>query len=99
MHSVCQHCPLMCENEEPHLDTQDHVLKCSKLGGSIVDMVFLGAGDVEQSLVAQEFSRLMSKRAQLLEVEVPSDSCPCLPGAIPDRSTAIDDGGAAAMHV
>jgi len=97
MHKTCLHCPLQCDTEKPHIDTQEHILKCDKLGGSNVDADFLFAGDVEQRLLAKEFSRLMELRAQLLELETPTMACCCLPGAIPDRSTA-QEGGATVVH-
>ena len=63
-----------------------------------VDMEFVHAGSVDQRKLGEAVSKLMVRRAQLLEGEQTTTAC-CLPGAIPDRSTAIDDGGAAAMHV
>ena len=80
MHQMCQHCPLQCSKETPALDTQDHLLECSALGGSTADMEFIHASPVEQSFLTKEVSRLIKKREQMLESRDPSDCCR-LPGA------------------
>ena len=81
MHRLCQHCPLNCDNENPQLDTQEHLLVCAKLGGSNTDFDFIHASVVEQTHVVREYSRLMKRRATLVEgVSTTLASC-CLPGA------------------
>ena len=98
MHKVCRHCPLKCNPEAPHMDTQEHVLVCSALGGSTADYNFIHGEDAEQRFIGTEYSKLMQKRAQLLEGEdLSSDSC-CLPGADPDQSTTLQGGAAARLH-
>ena len=97
LHKVCQHCPLMCNSQTPQLDTQDHILVCSALGGSNADYNFIHAGVEEQRYIGQEFSRVLKKRALLLEDETPTSTCCRLPGANPDQGTDLQ-GGAAAMH-
>ena len=97
MYKGCQHCPLKCNEESPELDTQEHILQCTVLGGSIADSDFVYAGAVDQRLLGREVSRLMGKRAQLLEASTSSD-CGCLPGALPDQRPALL-GGAPALHL
>lgn len=84
MYKSCPHCPLRCNTENPHADTQEHVLTCTVLGGSNVDMEFVHAGSVDQRKLGESVSKLMIKRAQLLEGEPTTTAC-CLPGAIPDQ--------------
>ena len=80
MHKVCLHCPLQCDIENPQIDTQEHVLKCSKLGGSTMDIILMHASSVEQSQLAKVFSTLMTRRTTLLEEMTIHSSC-CRPGA------------------
>ena len=47
MFNVCQHCPLNCSDETPEIDTQEHILQCSALGGSDADINFMHANPVE----------------------------------------------------
>ena len=77
---LCKHCPLKCNIVQPQEDTQEHVLVCTKLDGSRLDLDFAFTDGVQQSELAQDFSRLMKQRTMLLEEEAPS-SC-CLPGAL-----------------
>ena len=98
MFKVCVHCPLNCNTENPQRDTQEHVLECTALGGSKMDLQFMHAEHAEQSLLGEKFSKLMKKRAQLLEDTPASTPCCCLLRAISDRSTA-PSGGAAAIQV
>ena len=86
MHKVCLHCPLECSTESLHEDTQDHVLRCSKLGQSTVDINFMYASSVEQGLLAREFLERMTTRTTLLEDQPDLSSC-CRPGAILDPSS------------
>ena len=87
IHRVCQHCPQNCMPQEPQEDTQEHVLSCRSIGAqSTVPIEFLGAGTVEQSLFAKEFSKRMRRREELLEDRLDSScSCSGLPGVIPDQ--------------
>ena len=80
MYKLCLHCPLRCEPENPHEDTQEHVLRCSKLSGSNMDIDFMHASVVDQCELARQFSRLMTKRTTLLEDQSDDTSC-CRPGA------------------
>ena len=97
MYKGCQHCPIKCNEEAPNQDTQEHILTCEALGGSTADNNFMHAGVVDQRLLGKEFSRLMLKRAQLLEgLPTSSDGC-CLPGALLDQRAA-QQGGAAATQ-
>ena len=81
MHKVCLHCPLECDIEKPQEDTQEHVLKCTKLGGGgTMDINFMHASSVEQSQLSKVFSLLMAKRTTLLEELNTTSSC-CRPGA------------------
>ena len=97
MYRTCQHCPLNCE-ESPINDTQEHVLQCSALGGSNVEMDFIYASPVEQSSLFKVFSKLMTKREQLLEGATTSTTCSTcsLPGVILDQCALQ---GAADIHV
>ena len=79
LHTVCQHCPLMCNVQTPQLDTQEHILVCSALGGSNADYNFIHAGVVDQHLVVREFSRRMTMRNQILEGQEVARCCH-LPG-------------------
>ena len=88
MYKTCLHCPLQCNIEEPQHDTQEHVLQCTKLKGSNMDVDYVYTEGVEQSEVARQFSELMRQRTTLLEEEATPSSC-CLPGAsFLDPSTA-----------
>ena len=80
MYKLCLHCPLRCDSENPHDDTQEHVLRCSKLGGSNIEMDFMHASVVDQCELARQFSRLMTERTTLLEEQSDDSSC-CRPGA------------------
>ena len=87
MHRTCQHCPLSCSIENPHQDTQEHLLECRSLGGSNIDMDFMHAGVAEQRQLAKEFCRLMGRRTTQVDADDTPSSC-CLPGAtILDQST------------
>ena len=81
MYKVCQHCPLRCNPEDPQMDTQEHVLVCSKLGGSNVHVDFIHASVVEQSQVTKEFCKLMMRRSTQVEAAGTSTDGCCLPGA------------------
>ena len=98
LHTVCQHCPLMCNVQTPQLDTQERILVCSALGGSNADYNFIHAGVVDQRYIGKEFSRLIRKRALLLEDEAPTSTCCRLPGADPDQGTTLHGGAAATLH-
>ena len=76
----CTHCPLKCNSEQAQEDTQEHILVCTKLSGSRLECDFAYTEGVQQSQLAQEFSRLMRQRTTMLEEEATS-SC-CLPGAL-----------------
>ena len=95
MHKVCRHCPLNCDSEKPHEDSQEHLLECPALGEkSRIESDFIHAGTVEQSLLTKEFSRRIKVREELLLEDVDS-TCGChLPGGIPDQS----DLRGAAVH-
>ena len=87
MFKQCLHCPLKCNSEQPHEDTQEHVLTCSKLRGSAMDHVYVYSESMEQIEVAKQFTRLMRERIALLEEGDLPSTC-CLPGAsILDPST------------
>ena len=88
MYKMCIHCPLKCNIVEPQADTQEHVLVCTKLQGSNMDLDYVFTEGVEQNEVARQFTGLMRQRTTLLEEEgAPSTTC-CLPGAsILDPST------------
>ena len=88
MHMVCPHCPLGCNSEAPPPDTQEHVLVCPNLGNaSNIEMVFMHAGSEDQSKLAKEFNKRMTKRKQILEDPARDASACChLPGGIPDHS-------------
>ena len=83
MYRMCQHCPLSCSSTSPLQDTQEHVLECTILGGSNIDINFMHAGVVEQRQLSQEFCRLMQRRSTLVEAadDTARRFC-CLPGAI-----------------
>ena len=98
MNKSCPHCPLKCSTENPHEDTQEHILTCTVLGGSNVDMEFVHAGSVDQRKLGEAVSKLMVRRAQLLEGEQTTTAC-CLPGAIPDRSTTPGGGATARQTI
>ena len=98
LYKGCKHCPLQCDEESPKDDTQEHLLLCSALGGSIADSQFIHAEAVDQRFLAKEVSRLMWKRTQLLEASTTSSDCCRLPGALPDQRAA-QQGGAAANNV
>ena len=80
MYRQCTHCPLECSIEDPQEDTQEHVLVCTKLGGSNYDLDYVFTDSVQQYEVAQEYSRLMRDRSTQLETKESTTSC-CLPGA------------------
>ena len=80
MYKLCLHCPLRCDSENPYDDTQEHVLRCSKLGGSNIEMDCMHASVVDQCELARQFSRLMTERTTLLEEQSDDPSC-CRPGA------------------
>ena len=81
MHKVCLHCPLECNIANPQVDTQEHVLECTKIGGgSNMDINFMHASLVEQSQLAKVFSARMAKRTTLREELTRASSC-CRPGA------------------
>ena len=88
MYKMCIHCPLKCNIVEPQADTQEHVLVCTKLQGSNMDLDYVFTEGVEQNEVARQFTGLMRQMTALLEEEgAPSTTC-CLPGAsILDPST------------
>ena len=94
MFQLCQHCPLQCDKDSPALDTQEHILRCKALGGSDLDLNFMYASPVEQSLLAKTFCKLMSKREQQLEEGV-SPTCCGLPGVNLDQRT---QPGAAVLY-
>ena len=80
-------CPLLCNKESPMIDTQDHVLICSKLKEP--NPCNLVIGDVfgsveEQEQVGQVFSKAMRQRKRLL------DEFDNIPGALLDQSTVLD---------
>ena len=98
MYKVCKHCPLQCDEVSPKLDSQEHILLCSALGGSTADLDFMHAGVVNQRFLGREISRIMWKRAQLLEASTTSSNCCRLPGAFLDQRAA-QQGGAAANNL
>ena len=85
MHKLCLHCPLKCNTENPQEDTQEHILVCSRLDGSNMDLELIHASSVEQSELARQFCGLMNQRTTLLEEQSDSSSC-CRPGANLDPS-------------
>ena len=94
MKNTCQHCPMKCSEDTPVVDSQEHVLQCSALGGSDTDMDFIHASPVEQSHLVKTFCKLMKRREQLLEGKETSRCC-SLPGVILDQCTPQ---GAAVVH-
>ena len=86
MHKLCLHCPLKCDTENPQEDTQEHILVCSRLDGSNMDLELIHASSVEQSELARQFCGLMNQRTTLLEEQSDSSSC-CRPGANLDPSS------------
>ena len=66
-------------------DTQEHILVCSRLDGSNMDLELIHASSVEQSELARQFCGLMNQRTTLLEEQSDSSSC-CRPGANLDPS-------------
>ena len=68
-----------------------HILTCTVLSGSNVDMEFVHAGSVDQRKLGEAVSKLMVRRAQLLEGEQTTTAC-CLPGAIPGTTPGLQGG-------
>ena len=81
MHRTCLHCPLLCNNENPHQDTQEHLLQCSVLGESNLDFDFIHASVVDQEKIAKEMCRRIEMRTTLLEAADSTEGSCCLLGA------------------
>ena len=79
-------CPLKCNNEEPSIDTQEHILSCKSLQSSPnmeeTNINYMYGTVIEQHQIAKIFCSLIKKRNKSLEAKVSS-----LPGAsFPDLS-------------
>ena len=68
MYKVCLKCPLQCNILNPHDDTQDHILSCTKLsqgGNPELNNIY---GDIkEQSIITTVYLVLMDKRTHILQ--------------------------------
>ena len=79
-------CPSLCNKESPMIDTQDHVLICSKLKEPYTCNLIIGDvfGSVEEhEQVGQVFCKAMRQRKRLF------DELDNFPGALLDQSTAL----------
>ena len=93
MHKKRLNCPLNCNQENPYIDTQEHILICNKLNISnpsklIIKGVF--GSLVEQEEIGILFSKFMRQRTRQLDV------LNNLPGDILDQSTLLQ--GAAVVY-
>ena len=64
------HCPLKCDREKPHEDTQDHLLKCNKnmLTGTKALSINQAFGNiVDQEEIAKAICKIIRRRATLLD--------------------------------
>ena len=57
-------CPLICDSDNPHIDTPSHILHCKKLRTETVheDMTHIHRNIVEQETIAKVLCKLIRKR-------------------------------------
>ena len=104
MFKQCVECPLKCDIQNKHEDTQEHILSCKSLNVSInrknVEIQFMYGTIEEQSILSKQFYILMRKQEKPLEEQdETSPSSP--PGAnFLDLSShqQQQQQGAAAVH-
>ena len=76
-------CPLICDSDNPQIDTPSHILHCKKLRTETVhdDMTHIYGNIVEQETIAKVRCKLIRKRTMMMELMASS-----LPVVIPDSS-------------
>ena len=82
MYKLSLKCPLLCNAESPQEDTQDHILKCSKLSkGTQMNMNKIYDDDLQlKANVVKFISMLLKTRHRLIEEQ--EDVNFSLPGAL-----------------
>ena len=81
MYKMSLKCPLLCNDESPQEDTQDHILKCTKLSkGTQMNINKIYDDDLQvQANVVKAISMLLKTRHRLIEEQ--EDVNHSLPGA------------------
>ena len=82
MYKMSLKCPLLCNDESPQEDTQDHILKCTKLSkGTQMNINKIYDDDLQvQANVVKAISMLLKTRHRLIEEQ--EDLNHSLPGAL-----------------
>ena len=83
-------CPLKCNNEEPHEDTQEHLLTCKMnihTGTELLNIEQAFYNIAKQEEIAQTICKIIRKRADLLDIleedNIPPTTLPHVGGGNP----------------